>query len=63
MSDGVSSQLARVNIPQPDVHQVPGGEERLHPGEPWDIWHLRWMVLKRGCEYCGRGKRLEFTVG
>lgn len=34
--------LSGVDIPQSDVHQVPRGQERLHPGEPWDIWHLWW---------------------
>lgn len=34
------SLLPGVDIPQSNVHQVPGGQDWLHPGEPWDIWHL-----------------------
>ena len=41
-SDSMYLLLSGVNIPQSDVHEVPRGEERLHPGEPWDVWHLWW---------------------
>lgn len=38
--DSDNSLLPGVDIPQSNVHQVPGGQDWLHPGEPWDIWHL-----------------------
>lgn len=38
--DSLYSLLSRVHVPQPDVDQVPGGQEGLHPGEAGDLWHL-----------------------
>lgn len=34
--------LAGINVPQSDVDQVPGGQNRFGPGEPWDIYDLWW---------------------
>lgn len=34
--------LSGVDVSQPDVDQVPGGQGRLHPGEPRYVWDLWW---------------------
>lgn len=34
--------LSRINVPQSNVDQVRGGQNGFGPGEPWDIYDLRW---------------------
>lgn len=41
------SLFSGVDVSQADVDQIPGRQDRLHPGESWNIWYLRKGVQSR----------------
>lgn len=44
------SLFSRVDVSQADVDQIPGRQDRFHPGESWNIWYLRIVVKSHGCQ-------------